>query len=97
MVTGAPVDRSRLAAEMILALVEMDQKLLTEQADIMARYRQNCVTIGADITVIQGDRRKNGKALDVLPDGSLLVAFADGHTAPVNSGEVSIRGLQGYT
>ena len=97
MVLGAPVDRSRLAAAMILSLERMSQTLLTDRQNIMSRYRSGCITIGTQVTVLQGDDRKDGHALDILDDGSLLVTFADGHTAAVNSGEVSVRGLYGYT
>lgn len=97
MVTGALIDRSRLSAELICSLEKMSQILLSEQAATMERYRADCVTIGAEITVIQGDTQKNGTALEVNDDGSLLVAFQDGRTVWVNSGEVSVRGLFGYT
>ena len=97
MVCGKPIDRNRLAAGMIQALEKMDRTLLSEQNTMIARYRKDCVTIGSEVAVIRGDDCQYGKALDVANDGSLLVAFADGHTAAVNSGEVSVRGLYGYT
>lgn len=97
MVTGAPVDRSRLAAEMIRTLEKTDRILLSQRSAIMTQYRRDCVTLGSKITVIQGTSRQNGTALEVNDDGSLLVAFDDGHTANVSSGEVSVRGLFGYT
>ena len=96
MSAGHSVDRSRLAAELIRQLEKLSRDLLKTSV-IMDRYRRDCVTIGCEITVIQGDTRQNGKALSVQDDGSLLVAFSDGHTASVNSGEVSVRGLFGYT
>jgi biotin-(acetyl-CoA carboxylase) ligase len=46
--------------------------------------------------VIRGDVRRPGKALSIGDDGSLLVAYEDGQTEPVNSGEVSVRGMFGY-
>ena len=97
MILGNTVDRSRLAGAMMEALERMSHNLFAEQENIMARYRQDCITIGSEVTVIRGDERHQGKALDVKEDGSLLVLFADGHTAAVNSGEVSVRGLYSYT
>ena len=97
MVAGSPIDRSRLAAELICSLEKLSRVLLSDQAAIMDRYRTDCVTIGSEITVIQGDIQQNGTALEVNDDGSLLVAFHDGRTASVNSGDVSVRGLFGYT
>ena len=95
-VTGAAVNRAELAASMILRLEQLSQQLQHREA-LMECYRKDCVTIGKDITVIQGDYQRPGQALDVQDDGSLLVQFVDGTTAVVNSGEVSVRGLFGYT
>lgn len=97
MACGKAVDRCHLAAGVIQALEKMSHELFSNQDTIMARYRKDCVTVGSEVAVVRGDDRQYGKALDVANDGSLLVAFADGHTAAVNSGEVSIRGLYGYT
>lgn len=95
MTTGKAVDRAKLAAAMIGSLERMSRNLGSPEA-IMAQYRRDCITIGREITVIRGEERRNGTALSVLDDGSLLVQFEDGHTAAVNSGEVSVRGLMGY-
>ena len=95
MVIGAAVDRAKLAAAMIGSLERMSRNLGSPAA-IMAQYRRDCITIGREITVIRGEERRNGTALSILGDGSLLVQFDNGHTAAVNSGEVSVRGLMGY-
>lgn len=97
MVTGSPIDRSRLAAAMICSLEKMSRELLTKKIDIIERYRSNCVTIGAEVVVLRGEAQRCGKALDVDENGALTVAFNDGLTETVNSGEVSVRGLCGYT
>lgn len=97
MACGKPIDRCRLAAGIIQNLEKMSRGLFSNQNAVMARYRADCITLNADVAVIRGDDRQYGKALDVTNDGRLLVAFADGHTAAVNSGEVSVRGLYGYT
>jgi BirA family biotin operon repressor/biotin-[acetyl-CoA-carboxylase] ligase len=95
-VTGKHIDRAKLAAALICHLEKMSESLQDRQS-IMDRYRSNCVTIGKDITVIRGDLHRPGRALNVHDDGSLLVQFQDGTTELVNSGEVSVRGLFGYT
>lgn len=97
MACGRPVKRSRLAASMICALERMSQQLLSEQHTIMCRYRQDCITIGADVSIVHGQVLRYGKAVDVQDDGGLLVTFGDGHSETVNAGEVSVRGLYGYT
>lgn len=97
MFTKKAVDRSRLAAAMITELEEMSRCLLSEKEDIMARYRQDCVTIGSHVQVLRGDEKHEGIALDVDCEGALIVTFTDGHTEAVSCGEVSVRGMYGYT
>lgn len=94
--TGASVDRSRVIAAMLIRLEEMAQMLLPKKAQIMDRYRLDCVTVGQEISVIAGENIRHGTALSVDEDGALIVRFSDGHTEAVSSGEVSIRGMYGY-
>ena len=96
MVSGKPVDRIRVAAAELEALYAMSEALLTGQEALLRRYRQNCITIGQEISLVRGDEVRHGTALDVDRDGALIVRFSDGHTEAVNSGEVSVRGMYGY-
>ena len=96
MVTGEDVDRSRVAAAMMEALWHMSENLLTGPAEMLRRYRADCITLGQDISLVRGEEVRHGKALDVDDQGALVVAFSDGRTEAVNSGEVSVRGMYGY-
>lgn len=96
MVTGLPVDRSKLAAAELEALFSMSTALFTEKNALMEQYRHDCITIGQDISLVRGEEVRHGKAMNVDGDGALLVCFPDGHTETINSGEVSIRGMYGY-
>jgi len=58
-------------------------------------YRDLCVTIDKDVTVIYPDRRIDARAVDVNENGELIVE-ADGERMSLSSGEVSVRGLFGY-
>lgn len=95
-VTGSPVCRSRLIAALITAFHRMRQELLSHRDSIMEQYRGNCVTLGQEITVIQGASHRDGVALSLSDDGALTVRYPDGTVDTVRSGEVSIRGKQGY-
>lgn len=96
MVTGKETDRALLAAKMIDALYWMNRDLLTDRAGIIARYRQDCITLGQEISLVRGDEIRHGKALDVDEDGALIVRYGDGTVEAVNSGEVSVRGMYHY-
>lgn len=93
-VTGTAPDYGLLAAEILRALEGTD--LLTEKSRLMAAYRRDCITLGKPVVILQSDGRQEGLALDVDPDGGLLVALSDGSITTVQSGEVSVRGLYGY-
>ncbi len=93
-VTGALVCRSRLIAALIRSFWEMRQAL-PRREQIMARYRQDCVTLNQEITVIQGKLRRDGVALSLSDDGALTVAYTDGTAGIVRSGEVSVRPRHG--
>lgn len=96
MVTGKPIDRGQVAAAMLEALAALDAALLTHQESILHRYREDCVTLGQDISVLRGTQVRHGRALDIDESGALVVQYTDGIREHVNSGEVSIRGMYGY-
>ena len=95
-VTGEKIDRAKVAAAMMDALHRMDAQLLTEKAAILEQYRRDCITIGQEISLVRAEEVRHGTALNVDDEGALIVAFPDGHTEIVNSGEVSVRGMYGY-
>lgn len=97
MVTGNEIDCCQVAAAMMNALWKMDEHLLTRKAEILNRYRRDCITIGQEISLLRvGQEVRHGKAVDMDDEGALIVEFADGHREAINSGEVSIRGMYGY-
>ena len=93
--TDTPINRAQVIA---MILVELDNicKNLPSVAAILARYRENCITIGQEISLVRGEEIRHGKALDMDEAGALLVEFPDGHQEAISSGEVSVRGMYGY-
>ncbi len=96
MITGTAVDRDLLTSELIKALYTMDAELLPRKAGILDRYRQDCFTLGKEISIVRGEDIRHATATDIDDQGALVVTYEDGTTEAVNSGEVSIRGLYGY-
>ena len=97
MVTGKAIDRARVAAAMMDALSRMDRQLLTGKAELLNRYRKDCITMGQEISLLRvGEPVRHGRAVDLDNEGALIVEFSDGHRETVNSGEVSVRGMYGY-
>lgn len=96
MISGRPIDPAAVAAAMLEHLQNMDRILLSEKEAILHRYRTDCVTLGQDVVLVRGEEKRYGHALDIDPEGALIVEFASGTVEAVNSGEVSIRGMYGY-
>lgn len=97
MVTGNPIDRSRIAAALMDSFFRMDETLLTGVDAMMEAYRRDCITLGQDISLVRADGAvRHGRALTVDPEGALVVLFSDGTAEAVSSGEVSVRGMYGY-
>ncbi len=85
-----------LAAALTVRLHEMSQCLLCEKERLMRRYRALCITPGRQVSWQVGDRLEHGLALDLDPDGGLLVRLSDGRMQTITFGEVSVRGMYGY-
>ena len=99
MALGQPVDRAALAAAMLRQLDAMYQSLLAGDLDAWREsYRAGCVNLGREVRILWPDgRQEAAHALDVDGDFGLLVRRQDGSVTPLRSGEVSVRGLYGYT
>ncbi len=87
--------RATVATALICRLQEMNHQL-SRRSEMMERFRSRCVTLGQEISILQGHQVLHGKALAVEEDGALTVRLHDGSMRSVSSGEVSIRGMYGY-
>lgn len=96
LAVGRNIDRNRLAAEMIRSFHKLSRELLCKKDKIMEQYARDCITIGQEIQVIRGEEVRPGTAIGIDSEGALLVRYESGETAPVSSGEVSVRGMYGY-
>ena len=96
---GHPVSRPALAAAEIRALDRLYASLLAgDLTPYLAAYRRSCVNLGRTVQLISPDgSRETAQALDVDEDFSLVVRTASGAVKTVRSGEVSVRGMYGYT
>lgn len=95
--TGVSPDRNRLAAAMVRRLAELSASVQDGPAAWLDEYRRSCVTLGRRVVLISAaGERRYAQAVDVEPDGALLVEREDGTRERVNTGEVSVRGMYGY-
>ncbi len=89
-----------LAAELIYSM----DKLAAEWPSspyYLERYRELNITAGSRITafprMLEDGEGRTGTAVAINDDFSLKVEFDDGSVQDLRSGEVSVRGLYGYT
>ena len=94
---GQPVPRGKLCACMLNALDAMYADWLAGRGDYRTRYRDNCLTLGKPVRILRGDRAEDAFAEDIDEHFGLIVRHPDGRRETVTSGEVSVRGLFGYT
>lgn len=99
MALGRSVSRPALAAAEIRALDRLYADLLAGNlAPYLAACRRDCVNLGRTVQLISPDgTRETARALDVDDDFSLVVRTEAGEVETVRSGEVSVRGMYGYT
>ncbi len=95
-VTSQSISPARLAAELMISLLDIRQRLLKDKDGILTAYRQDCMTLNRQVVLVRGDEKRYGTALDIDSDGGLVVRFEDGSIQAVQSGEISVRGLYGY-
>lgn len=96
---GEPVSRPRLAAALLEELDAAYAALLGgDLSAYLAAYRRDCVNLGRTVQLIPfAGGRETAEAVDIDEDFSLVVRGAGGEERTVRSGEVSVRGLWGYT
>jgi len=95
--TGLTVSRAQLVAEIIRELDLLSENWQIETSKYLEQYRKDCVTIGKEVRVLSPEGERAATALSVEGDFSLLVRYDVGTIERVYSGEVSVRGVYGYT
>lgn len=93
---GRTFSRERLIEELVKELDEMWRGMETTGGEYLEEYRRRCVTTGQDVCVISGSSRRKARAIQVNEDYSLQVEYEEGEREDLNSGEVSVRGVEGY-
>jgi len=64
--------------------------------ELLKEYRKKCISIGKKAIAFKGEDSREVMVRDIDSDGALLVIDKNGHIERIISGEVSIRGVEGY-
>lgn len=93
---GNAPGRAALAEAVLCALDTLYLDFPREKARYLAQYRQNCITLGKEITVLRGGKAQRGFATGIDENFALTARWEDGTEEALSAGEVSVRGLYGY-
>lgn len=90
--TGQAPDREELLKSVVEAV---KLRAAMPFADCYNEYKKRLVNLGLSVRIISPSGERIATAVDVAPNGFLICRDEDGEFA-VSSGEVSVRGLDGY-
>lgn len=94
--TGAPLRRAPLVRAILAELETWYDRLITEtSADLIAPYKELCVSLNRRVCVLREGREIWGTAVDISPSGELIIETEEGEALSINSGEVTVQGVYG--
>ena len=88
--TRLPIDRNRLAAEVTNAFYRYYRNL-TDREEIIERYKARSNVLGKIVTLNQ-ESAPLYRAVDISPEGHLIVEDEERKRIELNAGEVSMKG-----
>ena len=94
--TGKSYEITEIAAEILNEFELLYNEFIKNGLDnILNQYKDSCITLFKDVRVILNSEEIDAYAVDITPDGALLVKTKEGEKV-IQSGEASIRGIIGY-
>jgi len=96
--TGKMFSRKLLIQEILTSFEEYYEKFIfsDELTSIIDEYRSMCLNIGKEVVVIMNNKQIKGTAVGITEIGELIIKTETGEIINVSSGEVSLRGVNGY-
>jgi BirA family biotin operon repressor/biotin-[acetyl-CoA-carboxylase] ligase len=90
LAAGGPLSRLQILQAWLEEFEDLYERFLARQfPHILAEWKNYTVTLGKAVTVRQGTVAISGEALEVAPDGALLVQTLAGDIIRVTSGEIA--------
>lgn len=96
--SGKQHRRHAIVAEILKQFEALYKDFLTtksmEKALVICRLKS--AVLGKNVRIIKKNQTMEAKAIDISSDGELIIEKSDGQQERIFSGEVSVRGLDGY-
>lgn len=98
MLTGKPLDRMQLLSSFTAHFKRRYAQFLRTKdlVGMLDDYQKRCINIGKPLKILWPEETVEGRGLAVSPSGELVVE-TDAGVVKIASGEVSVRGIYGYT
>lgn len=95
---GGRISRKALSAAVLTEFERLYMEFVKEGSigSFLDDYKSKSAVLGKEIRVIGKREEITGTAVDITGEGQLVVRLEDGSLREVLSGEVSVRGLEGY-
>lgn len=94
---GIQIRSDVLSDHLIHELNEMYRKFPHQKGEYLSQFRARCLTLNREVTLIHASQQESAFAIDIDDNFGLVVRKTDGSTDTITSGEVSVRGVYGYT
>lgn len=95
-----PINRAMLAANLVKEMDRLVESWNTDKNYYLNEYRKRCITVGQEVSCVNvhtSTEPRKGRAIGINDDFSIKIEFENGSVEDLSSGEVSVRGLYGYT
>ncbi len=98
-VTGKKISRSELISGCMKRFEDYYEAYVREGnlSTLRAEYEDKLLNIGKPVRVLDPKGDYEALSKGITDDGALIVELPDGEMRQINAGEVSVRGLYGYT
>jgi BirA family biotin operon repressor/biotin-[acetyl-CoA-carboxylase] ligase len=92
---NSPFSRVALLQEILLTFETLLVQCQGDNCALLTEYRQFCVSLNRTVGFTRNKQSLTATAVDISPQGELIVRCDDGTMIPINSGEVTVQGLYG--
>lgn len=93
--SGKPVLRVGLLQEVLRAFETLLIEYRADSGALLAEYRRFCVSLNRRVGFTRNNQKRTAIAVDISPEGELIVRCDDGMMMSINSGEVTVQGIYG--
>lgn len=92
------VDRKKLVGVILTKFEKLYNEFINEGNinNSIKVCKEKSILLGKNVRVLRRNEERKAKALDLNSEGRLIVQYENGQLEEIVSGEISIRGLNGY-